>query len=367
MERERGSGPLFMFLNKMKPYMAVISMQFGYAGMNIISVIALNQGMSHYTLVVYRHIVAIAVIAPFALVFERNVRPTMTLSTFLKIMALGLLEPVLDQNIYNAGMKCTSATFTSAMSNVLPAITFLMAYFLSQAKVAGTAVTIAGAMVMTLYKGPIIEMVWSKGRGPHGPKTDIGEKDWIKGPLMLLTACFCWASFIILQAITLRTYPAELSLAALICLSGAFQGAIVALVIKHGNYAIWAIAWDAKLATAIYGGIVCSGMGYCVQGMVMKTRGPVFVTAFSPLSMVITTVLGSCILAEEITLGRVLGAIIIVAGLYSVVWGKSKDQMISSPSEPTEVIRDDEQTHSDEFLTIDVPTAEIPPPTTPSN
>lgn len=49
----------------------MISLQFGYAGMNIITKISLNTGMSHYVLVVYRHAIATAVIAPFAFFFER--------------------------------------------------------------------------------------------------------------------------------------------------------------------------------------------------------------------------------------------------------------------------------------------------------
>lgn len=39
-------------------------------------------------------------------------------------------RPVLDQNLYYTGMKYTSATFTSAMCNILPAITFVMAWIL---------------------------------------------------------------------------------------------------------------------------------------------------------------------------------------------------------------------------------------------
>lgn len=59
------------FIEKAKPYIAMISLQFGYAGMNIITKVSLNRGMSHYVLVVYRHAFATAVIAPFALVLER--------------------------------------------------------------------------------------------------------------------------------------------------------------------------------------------------------------------------------------------------------------------------------------------------------
>lgn len=58
-------------LNGVKPYLAVIFMQFGIAGLAIIAKFALNKGMSHYSFVVYRQAVAAIVISPFALVLER--------------------------------------------------------------------------------------------------------------------------------------------------------------------------------------------------------------------------------------------------------------------------------------------------------
>ena len=50
-------------------------------------------------------------------------------------------------------------------------------------------------------------------------------------------------------------------------------------------------------------GIVSSSIAYYVQGLVMQKRGPVFVTAFSPLMMIIVAIMGSFILAEKIFLG----------------------------------------------------------------
>lgn len=67
MKSESGTS----MLKSCKPYIAMIALQFGYAGMNIITKISLNGGMSHYVLVVYRHAIATAVIAPFAFFFER--------------------------------------------------------------------------------------------------------------------------------------------------------------------------------------------------------------------------------------------------------------------------------------------------------
>ncbi|CAM8985915.1 unnamed protein product [Rhodiola kirilowii] len=67
------------------------------------------------------------------------------------------------------------------------------------------------------------------------------------------TGLFCWASFVILQAHTLKSFPAELSLTSLICLMGSLEGAAVALVAERGNTAIWAISFDIKLLAAVYG------------------------------------------------------------------------------------------------------------------
>jgi len=66
-----GKGYSGSFFQRSKPYIAMISLQFGYAGMNIITKVSLNRGMSHYVLVVYRHAFATAVIAPFAIILER--------------------------------------------------------------------------------------------------------------------------------------------------------------------------------------------------------------------------------------------------------------------------------------------------------
>ncbi|XP_052172592.1 WAT1-related protein At2g37460-like [Diospyros lotus] len=343
MRNQVACHPTGKLYRRMKPFFAVIFVQFGYAGMVILSKVAMNEGMSNYVFVVYRHAVATIVIAPFAVFLDKGKRPKMTSAIFGKIILLSILEPVIDQNLYFLGMKYTTATFATAMSNILPAITFLIAWILrmekikintihSQAKVIGTMTTVAGAMLMTLVKGPLIELVWTKERGNQELTTNgVNLQHSIKGALLIIVGCFSWACFMNLQAITLRTYPAELSLTAWICLLGTAEGAMVALVMERGKASVWSVNWDTKFVTALYSGIVCSGLTYYIQGVIMKDRGPVFVTAFSPLCMVIVAVMSSFILAEQMYLGRVIGATVIVAGLYLVVWGKRKDYNLMSP------------------------------------
>ncbi|KAH1250138.1 WAT1-related protein [Glycine max] len=177
---------------------------------------------------------------------------------------------------------------------MLPAMTFVMAAIFRmeklnvrkvrcQPKVIGTVVTVVGAMLMTLYKGQVISFFGSKYM--HHPtnyvpenNTDSCEKDWFKGSVLLVLATLSWASSSFRQAATLRKYPAQLSLTALVC---------------------------------------ALGITYYVQGIVMQKKGPVFVTAFSPLMMIIVAIMGAFILAKKIYLGGVIRAIAIVMGLHS--------------------------------------------------
>ena len=56
-----------------KPFLGVVFLQFGFAGMDVLIKAALNHGLSNYVLVVYRHAVATAIIAPFAIVLDKSV------------------------------------------------------------------------------------------------------------------------------------------------------------------------------------------------------------------------------------------------------------------------------------------------------
>ncbi|KAG7557073.1 EamA domain [Arabidopsis suecica] len=329
-------------MHKFRPYLLMIFLQFGAAGTYIVIMATLNQGQNRYVVIVYRNLVAALVLAPFALIFERKVRPKMTLSVFWKIMALGFLEPVLDQGFGYLGMNMTSATYTSAIMNILPSVTFIIAWILrmekvniaeirSKAKIIGTLVGLGGALVMTLYKGPLIPLPWSnpsmdQQNGHANSSQD--HNNWVVGTLLILLGCVAWSGFYVLQSITIKTYPADLSLSALICLAGAVQSFAVALVVERHSSG-WAVGWDARLFAPLYTGIVSSGITYYVQGMVMKTRGPVFVTAFNPLCMILVALLASFILHEQIHFGCVIGGAVIAAGLYMVVWGKGKDYEIS--------------------------------------
>lgn len=53
--------------------------------------------------------------------------PSISMEICVTHYIFGLCRPVIDQNFYYAGLKFTSPTFSCAMSNMLPAMTFVMA------------------------------------------------------------------------------------------------------------------------------------------------------------------------------------------------------------------------------------------------
>ncbi|RDX72543.1 WAT1-related protein, partial [Mucuna pruriens] len=347
--KETWSGSYGKKLTKATPYLLTVGLQFGLAGAYIFSVASIKLGMNRFVFIVYRNAIAALALAPFAFFFERKIRPKMTLPVFLQIMALAFVEPVLDQGFTFLGMQYTSASFTSAIMNAVPSVTFVLAVILrlehvnikeirSLAKVIGTLVTFGGALIMTLYKGPLIKLFFSPNTTHHQDESHSPQsiKHWVSGTLFLLLGCVSWSSFFILQSITLKRYPAKLSLASLVCLAGALQALVVALVgNRHSGLSAWALGWNFRLYGPLYTGIVTSGITYYVQGLVLQRKGPVFLTAFNPLCMIITTALGSFLFAEQLHLGSIIGAIIIALGLYSVVWGKGKDNSDPNASSTT--------------------------------
>lgn len=69
--------------------------------------------------------------------------------------------------------------------------------------------------------------------------------------------------------------------------------------------------------------MVGSGLCYVSMSWCVEQRGPVFTAAFSPFIQIFIAVFDISILHEQIHMGSVIGSILIIAGLYTLLWGKS--------------------------------------------
>lgn len=79
-----------------------------------------------------------------------------------------------------------------------------------QAKILGTIGTVGGAMIMTLVNGPILPLPWTKVTNEHQSTVSATKDDPLKGALMILAGCVCWACFVILQVFLLNSFSLAL-------------------------------------------------------------------------------------------------------------------------------------------------------------
>lgn len=320
---------------------AMLALQFGYAGFHVVSRAALNMGISKLVFPVYRNIIALLLLLPFAYFLEKKERPAMTLNFMLQFFLLALVGITANQGFYLLGLDNTTPTFASAIQNSVPAITFLMAAVLriervrldrkdGISKVLGTIFCVAGASVITLYKGPAIYSPSPPGlqsvQEPMFPSLgDANGKNWTLGCLYLIGHCLSWSAWLVLQAPVLKKYPARLSVTSYTCFFGLIQFVIIAAIVEREAKA-WIFTTGGEVFTILYAGVVASGIAFAVQIWCIDRGGPVFVAVYQPVQTLVVAIMASVALGEEFYLGGIIGAVLIVVGLYLVLWGKSEER-----------------------------------------
>ncbi|KAK9214573.1 hypothetical protein WN944_006566 [Citrus x changshan-huyou] len=298
-------GQIRNLIHGLKPALMMVVVQVAFAGVNIFYKLAANDGMSLRVIIAYRLIFATVLMFPLALILERG---------------------SLSQNLFVESLVLTSATFASAMFNLIPAVTFVLATSIGleklgirtragKAKLLGTLIGISGAMLLTLYKGVEIK-IWSThvdllhhaGGGGHVASVPLQSSDTGKrllGSLLALGSCFSYALWLIIQAKLSEEYPCQYSSTALMCVMGAIQAVAFALCMEK-NWDQWKLGWNIRLVTVAYSGIVASGFMVTLISWCVRVKGPLFASVFSPMMLVVVALAASLILDEMLHLGSYL-------------------------------------------------------------
>ncbi|KAG2715905.1 hypothetical protein I3760_03G100500 [Carya illinoinensis] len=92
------------------------------------------------------------------------------------------------------------------------------------------------------------------------------------------------------------------------------------------SYLLHAILYKNLKCRIYWQGVVIFGITVYVQTLVVRKKGPVFMTAFRPLAIVIVAIMGLFILGDVLYMGSIIGATLIVIGLYATLWGKEKEK-----------------------------------------
>ncbi|CAN1122099.1 Protein WALLS ARE THIN 1 [Linum perenne] len=334
---------------KMKLHIAMTVFQLGYAGNHVILRAALNLGISKLVFPIYRNLVALLFLAPFAYFLEKKDRPALTCGILLQFFLLGFVGIGSNQLFYLLGLDNTSSTLASATENAVPAVTFILATLLrleqvhfntrdGVAKVVGTLTSFVGTSVITLYKGPTLYNPLISPSSSNKPSILVsspGPKNWTLGCIFNLGHCLCWSSWIVLQAMILKKYPAPFSVYSFTCFFGILQFLIVAFFFEKDPHA-WQVHSTGELLSILYSAIVVSGIGFGIQIWVIQRGGPVFVSGYLPLQTMLVAVMASIALGEEFHLGGMIGAILIIAGLYMVLWGKREETKVAAATADVE-------------------------------
>ncbi|XP_066347226.1 WAT1-related protein At1g68170-like isoform X1 [Miscanthus floridulus] len=329
-----------------KPAVAMVAVEFVFSALQIFIKLALDDGMDVRVLVAYRLMFAAAFLCPLAFLLERI---------------------AINQNLLVLAMKLTnSTTIVTALSNLTPQSTFIVAILTRQemvkvgkasgrAKLAGTLVGLGGAMLVTFYRGPEIgfmhRLARTAGRDAHAHNHDDGDVLFhgtssaaarTVGSFLAIASCFSYAIWLSIQARVGEVFPCHYSIAALVCLFGAVQSALLALCF-HRDLPHWRLGLNVRLYSSAYAGIVASGFAFPLMSWCLRKRGPLYVAMFGPLIIVFVAVLSSVFLDETLHLGIALGTVLIVAGLYMVLWGKAREAQEKEAAAPARAVPTDEE------------------------
>ncbi|PRQ47487.1 putative EamA domain-containing protein [Rosa chinensis] len=280
-------------------HMASTVLQFIYAGVHIICRTMLNMSVSMLVFSVYRNVTALLLLIPFAYFLEKYAQNYKKLLHFLVIII----------HLIYASKRLTNISFLCRKDRPPLNISHVMKFFLlgllgieqmhlnrkyGKAKVLGTLASVAGASVITFYKGPTIYVPpstspLSQSHMLNSLFGDVKEENWTFGYICVISHCLCWSTWIVLQAPVLKKYPARLSVRC---------------------------------------GVGASAMANVIQIWVIDKGGPVYVSLYLPLQTAVVAVMDSLVFGEEFYLGSIIGAMLTIAGLYLVVWGKRQESKI---------------------------------------
>ncbi|KAL8228926.1 hypothetical protein R6Q57_013826 [Mikania cordata] len=262
-------------------------------------------------------------------------RPSLSFVIIGGFFVIGLLG-FFAQIFGYTGISYSSATLATTLLNLIPGFTFILAVICrmetikfgsstTQAKFIGTVVSVAGAIMVTLYKGPPILSAHLKS---EISKNLIGQpSNWVFGGIFLAIDAIFSSMYIIAQAVVLKKYPAEMIVMFSYCFVCTILSGLTSLIVED-DLSSYSLQHKKRLLSILYSGIFGSAFQVTVQAWCVRRRGPLFVAMFHPVGIVISTFIGVIFLGDGFYLGSLLGSIIVVIGFYSVMWGKANEEKI---------------------------------------
>ncbi|CAI8587628.1 unnamed protein product [Vicia faba] len=334
--------------NKFPSFMGMITAVLAQSGSFVVIKFATKDGINKYVMVVYSMALSTILLLPLAFFNNRSQCPPLTFSLLCSFFFLALLGTSAQIMTYR-GIELSSPTLASAMLNLIPAFTFLLAlifrmekinwrHYSSQAKVIGTIVSMTGAFVVIWYKGPPIFKIHSSSS--YNTLRFSPNLNWILGGLLSAGDSLASSIWYIYQVSLTKKYPALIVIVFFQVLFITIQSGVYALIVVRDPSA-WELNLDMGLIVIFYQAICAIGIRYCLQIWCVQRAGPLFCAMFKPIGIIFTVLLGFIFLGDDFYLGSLIGAIIIVMGFYVVQWGKASEEKVERGMENMESLCND--------------------------
>nr|XP_043638985.1 WAT1-related protein At5g40230-like [Erigeron canadensis] len=318
----------------MKEYIGMVGTQVAQVLLMIFSKAAIADGMSSYSFIFYSNALASLILLPLSLFFNSSPNnPPLSFNVLCGFFIVGLFGFLAQISGYT-GVSLSSATLGTTLLNLIPGFTFILAIFCgmeaaniksatTQAKFIGTVVSIAGAVIMTLYQGPPI--LSSTLESELTKNLLVQPSNWVLGGILLSVDALFASMYIVSQAFVLKKHPSVIKLMFSYCFVCTILSVIASLVVG-ADLSGFNIQPRNRLLSVLYSGVFGYAFQVTVQSWCVQKRGPLFVAMFHPVGIVISNLIGVVFLGDGFYLGGLLGSIIVVIGFYTVMWGKAKEK-----------------------------------------
>lgn len=173
---------------------------------------------------------------------------------------------------------------------------------------------------MTYYRGPVLMMPLNSSN-----QLFLQLSNWVFGGLQLALDALLAAAWVVILALVLKKYKAELIVIFFYFFFASIFSAIVCLVVER-DLSAWSLKPSIRSIAVLYSGVFGSAFNVGISSWCIRQSGPLFVSMFKPLGIAIAAVFGSIFLWDTLYMGSLVGATVIVIGFYAVIWGKYKEK-----------------------------------------
>ncbi|PON52051.1 WAT1-related protein [Trema orientale] len=311
-------------------FTAMASVEFATVGVNTLYKAASLKGLSYFVFIAYSSAIGALVLLPLPFIFRRRELPSFQLSVLYRIVLLGLIG---------------SPTLASAISNLTPAFTFILAvifrFFLSSfidGKSGHTKLNNSnqnhrhhtcniGCTGSSSLQGPyncFICICISFSTNTHFTPVPSGIITTKLGHRRPCTS-FPLPSDLNLTQV-MRLYPDEKVVVPLYFLCVTIIAAPVCFL-AESDLSSWSLRPDITLVAVVLAGCFGPTFATFVHTWGLHLKGPLYVSLFKPFSIAIAAAFGFIFLADALSLGRYITiTTILLVGFYAVIWGKAKEE-----------------------------------------